>query len=212
MAEKLTDYLKGVGVRAEYMHSDIVTLERVRILASLREDDFDVLVGINLLREGLDIPEVSLILVLDADKEGFLRSKTSLLQVAGRAARNVNGKVVLYGNKITKSMQHLIDETKRRRDVQTKHNIKNNITPKTIVKKHSDILSSLSPSISINNKPSLSQLKKNNIKIDSLDEIELLDLIEKLKRKMKKYAQDFQFEEAALLRDQIIELSKERKK
>ena len=212
MAEKLTDYLKGVGVRAEYMHSDIVTLERVRILASLREDDFDVLVGINLLREGLDIPEVSLILVLDADKEGFLRSKTSLLQVAGRAARNVNGKVVLYGNKITKSMQHLIDETKRRRDVQTKHNIKNNITPKTIVKKHSDILSSLSPSSSINNKPSLSQLKKNNIKIDSLDEIELLDLIEKLKRKMKKYAQDFQFEEAALLRDQIIELSKERKK
>ena len=119
-AEKLTDYLKGVGIRAEYMHSDIDTIERVRILTSLREDLFDVLVGINLLREGLDIPEVSLIIVLDADKEGFLRSKTSLLQVAGRAARNINGKVIMYGDKITKSMQHLIDETKRRRKLQIK--------------------------------------------------------------------------------------------
>ena len=119
MAEKLTDYLKGEGLRAEYMHSDIDTIERIKILTSLRKNEFDVLVGINLLREGLDLPEVSLIIVLDADKEGFLRSKTSLLQVAGRAARNINGKVILYADKVTKSMQHLIDETQRRRKLQS---------------------------------------------------------------------------------------------
>ena len=118
MAEDLTDYLKGVNIKAEYMHSDIDTIDRVKILRGLRLKKFDVLVGINLLREGLDLPEVSLVAVLDADKQGFLRSKTSLLQVAGRAARNINGTVMLYADKVTKSMQHLIDETKRRRAIQ----------------------------------------------------------------------------------------------
>ena len=211
MAEKLTDYLKGVGIRAEYMHSDIDTIERIKILTALRNDDFDVLVGINLLREGLDLPEVSLIIVIDADKEGFLRSKTSLLQVAGRAARNINGKVILYADKVTKSMQHLIDETKRRRKIQKDFNKKHNIIPQTIKKKNRDILTSMM--INDSEKDS-SNLKIENLdyKIENLDNIEKLDLIEKSKRKMKKYAQNFQFEQAALLRDQIIKLSEKIKK
>ena len=205
MAEKLTDHLKSIGIRSEYMHSDIDTIERIKILTSLRNDEFDVLVGINLLREGLDIPEVSLILVLDADKEGFLRSKTSLLQVAGRAARNVNGKVILYGDKITKSMKHLIDETSRRRKIQSEFNLKNNIKPKT-VKKTNNIITSM-----LVDKDE-SDLQKVNVKlfdknIDELDKIEVMDHLESLKRKMKKYAQNFQFEQAALLRDEIIKIN-----
>ena len=205
MAEKLTDHLKSIGIRSEYMHSDIDTIERIKILTSLRNDEFDVLVGINLLREGLDIPEVSLILVLDADKEGFLRSKTSLLQVAGRAARNVNGKVILYGDKITKSMKHLIDETSRRRKIQSEFNLKNNIKPKT-VKKTNNIITSM-----LVDKDE-SDLQKVNVKlfdknIDELDNIEVMDHLESLKRKMKKYAQNFQFEQAALLRDEIIKIN-----
>ena len=205
MAEKLTDHLKSIGIRSEYMHSDIDTIERIKILTSLRNDEFDVLVGINLLREGLDIPEVSLILVLDADKEGFLRSKTSLLQVAGRAARNVNGKVILYGDKITKSMKHLIDETSRRRKIQSEFNLKNNIKPKT-VKKTNNIITSM-----LVDKDE-GDLQKVNVKlfdknIDELDKIEVMDHLESLKRKMKKYAQNFQFEQAALLRDEIIKIN-----
>ena len=205
MAEKLTDHLKSIGIRSEYMHSDIDTIERIKILTSLRNDEFDVLVGINLLREGLDIPEVSLILVLDADKEGFLRSKTSLLQVAGRAARNVNGKVILYGDKITKSMKHLIDETSRRRKIQSEFNLKNNIKPKT-VKKTNNIITSM-----LVDKDE-SDLQKVNVKlfdknIDELDKIEVMNHLESLKRKMKKYAQNFQFEQAALLRDEIIKIN-----
>jgi len=206
-AEKLTDYLKGVGIRAEYMHSDIDTIERVRILTSLREDLFDVLVGINLLREGLDIPEVSLIIVLDADKEGFLRSKTSLLQVAGRAARNINGKVIMYGDKITKSMQHLIDETKRRRKLQRTFNKKHNIIPKTVRKASGSIIESMMIDNNKKNGKASMDLKNFDKQIESFDECETLDHIEKLKRKMKKCAQNFQFEEAALLRDQIIKLN-----
>ena len=205
MAEKLTDHLKSIGIRSEYMHSDIDTIERIKILTSLRNDEFDVLVGINLLREGLDIPEVSLILVLDADKEGFLRSKTSLLQVAGRAARNVNGKVILYGDKITKSMKHLIDETSRRRKIQSEFNLKNNIKPKTVKKTNNIITSMLADKDE-------SDLQKVNVKlfdknIDELDNIEVMDHLESLKRKMKKYAQNFQFEQAALLRDEIIKIN-----
>tara|TARA_B110000014_G_C20106500_1_gene581966 strand:+ start:23 stop:2026 length:2004 start_codon:yes stop_codon:yes gene_type:complete len=206
-AEKLTEYLKGVGIRAEYMHSDIDTIERVRILTSLREDLFDVLVGINLLREGLDIPEVSLIIVLDADKEGFLRSKTSLLQVAGRAARNINGKVIMYGDKITRSMQHLIDETKRRRKLQSAFNKKHNIIPKTIRKASGSIIESMMIDNNKKNGKASMDLKNFDKQIESFDECEKLDHIEKLKRKMKKCAQNFQFEEAALLRDQIIKLN-----
>ena len=211
MAEKLTDYLKGVGVRAEYMHSDIDTIERIKILTALRNDEFDVLVGINLLREGLDLPEVSLIVVIDADKEGFLRSKTSLLQVAGRAARNVNGTVMLYADKITKSMQHLIDETKRRRKIQKDFNKKHNIIPQTIKKKNRDLLTSM---MVRNNEKTDSKFKLDDLdcKIENLDNIEILDLIEKTKQKMKKYAQNFQFEEAALLREQIIKLNEKIKK
>ena len=205
MAEKLTDHLKGKGIRANYMHSDIDTMGRVQILSSLRDNEFDVLVGINLLREGLDIPEVSLIVVIDADKEGFLRSKTSLLQVAGRAARNVNGKVIMYGDKITKSMQHLIDETDRRRKIQFDFNKKNGITPKT-VKKSNNIIASMMVEKN-NNKKNKSKLKSFDKEIESFDKIEALDFIEKLKRKMKKCAQNFQFEEAALIRDQIIKIN-----
>ena len=205
MAEKLTDHLKSIGIRSEYMHSDIDTIERIKILTSLRNNEFDVLVGINLLREGLDIPEVSLILVLDADKEGFLRSKTSLLQVAGRAARNVNGKVILYGDKITKSMKHLIDETKRRRKIQSEFNAKNNIIPKTVVKSNNIITSML---VDKNDNDALKLNQKMFDKdIESLDKIEVLDHLESLKRKMKKYAQNFQFEQAALLRDEIIKIN-----
>ena len=211
MAEKLTDYLKGVGVRAEYMHSDIDTIERIKILTALRNDEFDVLVGINLLREGLDLPEVSLIVVIDADKEGFLRSKTSLLQVAGRAARNINGTVMLYADKITKSMQHLMDETKRRRKIQKDFNKQHNIIPQTIKKKNRDLLTSM---MVRDNQKAESKFKLDNFdyKIEDLDNLEILDLIEKSKRKMKKHAQNFQFEEAALLRDQIIKLNEKIKK
>ena len=205
MAEKLTDHLKSIGIRSEYMHSDIDTIERIKILTSLRNNEFDVLVGINLLREGLDIPEVSLILVLDADKEGFLRSKTSLLQVAGRAARNVNGKVILYGDKITKSMKHLIDETKRRRKIQSEFNDKNNIIPKTVVKSN-NIITSMLVDKNDNDAQKLNQ-KMFDKDIESLDKIEVLNHLESLKRKMKKYAQNFQFEQAALLRDEIIKIN-----
>ena len=205
MSEKLTDYLKGVGLRAEYMHSDIDTLERIRILTSLRENIFDILVGINLLREGLDIPEVSLIIVLDADKEGFLRSKTSLLQVAGRAARNINGRVVMYGDRVTNSMKHLIDETKRRRKIQSDFNKKNDIIPKTVKKTNSIITSMMIDKA--NKSQSNLDIKNFDKKIESFDAIEALDFVEKLKRKMKKCAQNFQFEEAALLRDQIIKIN-----
>ena len=205
MAEKLTDHLKSEGVRANYMHSDIDTMQRVEILSALRDDKFDVLVGINLLREGLDIPEVSLILVLDADKEGFLRSKTSLLQVAGRAARNVNGRVIMYGDKITKSMKHLIDETKRRRSIQMDFNKRNGIKPKT-VKKANNIMRSMMTEKTKKQKKDLG-FKSFNNNIDSIDKVEALDYIEKLKRKMKKCSQNFQFEDAAILRDQIIKIN-----
>ena len=206
-SEKLTDYLKSVNLRAEYMHSDIDTIQRIKILTSLKNNEFDILVGINLLREGLDLPEVSLIAVIDADKEGFLRSKTSLLQVAGRAARNVNGKVIMYADKVTKSMQHLIDETERRRKIQSDHNTKNNIIPKTIKKSDKNLLQNMI----INNDSSNSKkidLKEINYKVEDLDSIEILDLIEKTKKKMKNYAKNFQFEEAAIMRDQIIKLNK----
>ena len=203
MAEDLTDYLKGVNIRCEYMHSDIDTIERVQILRGLRMQKFDVLVGINLLREGLDLPEVSLVAVLDADKEGFLRSKSSLIQVAGRAARNVHGKVILYGDKITDSMQYLIDETKRRRKLQSAYNKKNNITPKTIYKSVDEIKLSTAVADQYRNK----DLKESVIVDDStLEGLESKENLEILKKKMLQYARDLQFEEAALLRDKIKEL------
>ena len=200
MAEDLTDYLKGVNIRAEYMHSDIKTIERVSILRGLRMKEFDVLVGINLLREGLDLPEVSLVIVLDADKEGFLRSKSSLLQVSGRAARNVNGRVILYGDKITASMQNLVDETDRRLKIQSAYNKKNGITPQTIYKSIDEI--KLTTAVADAKGEYIAE-KKLNIDISTLDGMETKEILEQLKRKMQRCAKELQFEQAAILRDEI---------
>ena len=202
MAEDLTDYLKGAGVRAEYMHSEVDTIERINILRRLRTQEFDVLVGINLLREGLDLPEVSMVAVLDADKEGFLRSKSSLLQVSGRAARNINGKVILFGDKITASMKHLVDETNRRRKIQNAYNEKNNITPKTIIKSLEEV--EQSTMIAKNSKiQNFVELEEENI-----DNVEINDLLDKLNRRMLVCAKKLQFEEAAILRDKINKIKK----
>jgi excinuclease ABC subunit B len=200
MAEDLTDYLKGVNIKAEYMHSDINTIERVQILRGLRMKVFDVLVGINLLREGLDLPEVSLVAVLDADKEGFLRSRSSLMQVSGRAARNINGKVILYGDKVTDSMQYLIDETERRKKVQIEYNKTHKIQPRTIYKSVEDI--KLTTAVA---DESSDYNNDDKIIIDdsTLDGIETKASLEILKRKMLRCAKDLQFEQAAILRDKI---------
>ncbi len=199
MAEDLSGYLKDFNIKSEYLHSDINTIDRVKIIRSLRKGEFDVLVGINLLREGLDIPEVSLVAVIDADKEGFLRSETSLMQLSGRAARNVKGKVILFADKITKSMNKLIKETKRRREIQKKYNLVNKITPKTISKSIQDI--NLSTRIADEQKSDAEELK---IELDSLDKLE----VENLKKRMFKASRDLQFEKAAVLRDKIDEIQK----
>jgi len=200
MAEDLTDYLKGVNVRAEYMHSDIDTVERIQILRGLRVGAFDVLVGINLLREGLDLPEVSLVAVIDADKEGFLRSRSSLMQVSGRAARNIHGKVILYGDKITDSMQYLLDETKRRKKIQNKYNKKHKIEPQTIYKSMEDIR--LSTAVA-DETGQASKAEGVEVDVSTLDGIETRESLDELQRKMLQYAKDLQFEQAAILRDKI---------
>ena len=207
MAEDLTDYLKGVGLKCEYMHSDIDTIQRVKIIRSLRMKDFDVLIGINLLREGLDLPEVSLIAVLDADKEGFLRSKTSLIQVAGRAARNVNGRVILFGDKITAAMSHLIDETKRRKVIQERYNNKHNIVPKTILKNKDQI--SISTSVADAREDEIVRIvdgEEIDVNIDNLNQIEKSDLINSLEKKMKDAAKKMKFEVAVIYRDKIKQI------
>ena len=207
MAEDLTDYLKKFNVKAEYLHSEVGTLERIKILNSLRKKDFDVLVGINLLREGLDLPEVSLVGVLDADKEGFLRSRTSLMQIAGRAARNVNGKVILYADRMTESIKYLIDETNRRIKVQSEYNKKNNIQPETIKKsvEQNNLLTRLADNKS---DESSKKITMESMKLD-FDNLEKADMIKQLKKKMLKASNDLQFEEAAFLRDKIKEISGE---
>ncbi len=210
MAEDLTDYLKGVGIRCEYMHSEIDTIQRVKIIRSLRMNDFDVLIGINLLREGLDLPEVSLIGVLDADKQGFLRSKSSLMQVAGRAARNVNGRVLLFGDSVTDAMQHLMDETRKRREIQTKFNKKNNIVPQTVFKSADQI--SISTSVADKNNNEIIEVIDNieeEINIENMSKIEKEDLLISLEFKMKDAAKKMNFELAAVYRDKINDLSKE---
>lgn len=203
MAEDLTDYLNGVNINAEYLHSDIDSIKRVQILRSLRLGNFDVLVGINLLREGLDIPEVSLVAVLDADKEGFLRSRSSLMQVSGRAARNVNGKVIFYGDKITASMQHVLDETERRRKIQMDHNKKNKITPKTVYKSMEEIR--LSTAVA-DEKSDYGVVNEDIIPTITLENMEDHEAMEMLQKKMLKFARDLQFEQAAIIRDKISEL------
>ena len=206
MAEDLTEYFKNAGVKCEYMHSEVDTIDRVKILRGLRLKKFDVLIGINLLREGLDIPEVSLVAVLDADKEGFLRSKSSLMQVAGRAARNTNGKVMLFGDRITESMKYLIDQTKSRRKIQEKHNKDNNIIPKTIVKDKNTI-----KSITLVADKEIDEIvnDENFIIKEGIDEIEKKQMIKEIEKKMLNYAKEFQFEKAAILRDQIKKIKKE---
>ena len=193
MAEDLTTYLKDVGIKVTYMHSDIDTIERMGIVRDLRTGVIDVLVGINLLREGLDIPEVSLVAILDADKEGFLRSDRSLIQTIGRAARNANGKVIMYADEITPSMKKAITETERRRKIQSKYNEEHGIVPKTIVKKVSEILEISNKDTGSRNYKKLSTKEKDRI-------------IRELTKEMKLAAQMLEFEHAAFLRDEIKKL------
>ena len=200
MAEDLTDYMRDVGIRVKYLHSDIDTLERTQIIRDMRLDVFDVLVGINLLREGLDIPEITLVAILDADKEGFLRSETSLIQTIGRAARNAEGHVIMYADTITDSMRAALDETQRRREVQMAYNEEHGITPKTIQKAVRDL-------ISVSRKVAASELQMEKDP-ESMSEKELEKLIKELEKQMKKAAADLNFEAAAELRDKLIELKK----
>jgi excinuclease ABC subunit B len=203
MSEDLTDYLTEHSVKVRYLHSEIDTVERVEIIRDLRIGKFDVVVGINLLREGLDIPEVSLVAILDADKEGFLRSERSLIQTAGRAARNLNGQVIFYGNKITKSMKAAIDETDRRRKKQIKFNLDNNITPVGIVKKVKDIIETLED---VEEHKKERALRKENRKYEDLTEPEIIKEIAKLEKSMQVAARNLEFEKAANIRDQAKDL------
>ena len=210
MAEDLADYLDKIKIKVRYIHSDIDSLERVEILRDLRLGEFDVLVGVNLLREGLDLPEVSLVAIIDADKEGFLRSARSLMQVAGRTARNVNGRVIMYGDVITQSMQKTISETNRRRKLQKKYNEEHNIIPATIYKSVEEILASTS----------LAEVRKRDDKEDYgfakvaepvlkyMNKEQKEDLIEQLREQMRNAAKDLEFERAASLRDEILRLEK----
>lgn len=201
MAEDLTDYMKEVGIRVKYLHSDIDTLERAEIIRDMRLDLFDVLVGINLLREGLDIPEISLVAILDADKEGFLRSETSLVQTIGRAARNAEGHVIMYADTITDSMRAAIEETNRRREIQMRYNEEHGITPQTIKKAVRDL-------ISISKEIAQEEMRFEKDP-ESMDRKELEKLIADVQKKMQKAAADLNFEAAAELRDKMIELKKQ---
>ena len=201
MAEDLTDYMREVGIRVKYLHSDIDTLERYQIIRDMRLDVFDVLVGINLLREGLDIPEITLVAILDADKEGFLRSETALIQTIGRAARNAEGRVVMYADKITDSMRAAISETNRRRAIQDKYNKEHGITPTTIKKKVRDL-------ISISQKAADEDDYERTKDVESMNKKELQELIRKVQKDMQSAATELNFEKAAELRDYMIELKK----
>ncbi|WP_279259254.1 excinuclease ABC subunit UvrB [Enterococcus faecalis] len=200
MAEDLTDYFKELGLKVKYLHSDIKTLERTEIIRDLRLGEFDILIGINLLREGIDVPEVSLIAILDADKEGFLRSERSLVQTMGRAARNAEGKVIMYADKITDSMQRAMDETARRRTIQEAYNEEHGIEPKTIIKEIRDLISI---SKTADKDETVVQLDKS---YEDLSRQEKADLLMKLEREMKDAAKALDFETAATLRDTILEL------
>ncbi|MEI6043951.1 MAG: excinuclease ABC subunit UvrB [Chloroflexota bacterium] len=207
MAEELTDYLIEAGVKAHYLHSEIVTLERVEILRDLRLGIYDVVVGINLLREGLDLPEVSLVVILDADKEGFLRSESSLIQTVGRAARHVEGKVIMYADKVTNSMQRAIDETYRRRKIQLEHNQAHNIEPATIVKEIKDITDRVrAVAESRGDYAAEGQAGETSLLPAALPKEELMRLVKDLESQMKQAAKLLEFEKAALLRDQVVAL------
>ena len=195
MAEDLTDFLENMGIRVRYMHHDVDTVERMEIIRDLRLGEFDVLIGINLLREGLDIPEVSLVAILDADKEGFLRSERSLIQTIGRAARNAEGQVIMYADSVTPSMENAIRETQRRREIQMRYNEEHGIVPKTITKKVAEVL-----------EISTHKEEKSKKKKRRLSPIERRQEIEKLTKEMKAAAKLLEFEHAAYLRDRIREL------
>ncbi len=196
MAEELTEYLKGVNIKVAYLHSEIKSLERLKIIRDLRRGKYDVLVGINLLREGLDIPEVSLVAIMDADKQGFLRSERSLIQTIGRAARNANGKVIMYADEISESMDYAIKETNRRRSIQEKFNKEHNITPRTIIKEISDIVSN-------------DVLENTNKKEEKMSKSDKLKLMIRLENEMKEAAKNLDFERAMELRDILFELKSE---
>ena len=209
MAEDLTDYLIEMGLRVRYLHSEIDTIQRIEILRDLRLGEFDVLVGINLLREGLDLPEVSLVAILDADKEGFLRSETSLIQTIGRAARNVEGKVLMYADTVTDSMKHAISETTRRRKIQMEYNQERGIDPQTIRKKVSDILLALQGDPSRRALTPERTRRRRRIDLPEMPREELERLIQSLDEEMHEAARDLRFEYAARLRDEVHEYRKE---
>ena len=202
MSEDLTDYLKEIGIKVQYLHSEVKTLERIEIIRDLRLGIYDVLIGINLLREGLDLPEVSLVAILDADKEGFLRSERSLIQTSGRAARNANGQVIMYADKITNSMEIAINETKRRRTIQEEYNQKHGITPKTIQKEIRDVIRATHAAEDQEVYNPASQYEK-------LSKKEREKVIKEMEKEMKEAAKALNFERAAELRDLVLELKAE---
>jgi excinuclease ABC subunit B len=209
MAEDLSEYLNEHGVRVRYLHSDIDTVERIEIIRDLRLGKFDVLVGINLLREGLDMPEVSLVAILDADKEGFLRAERSLIQTIGRAARHLNGRAILYGDKITKSMRKAIDETDRRREKQLAHNKANNITPMRLNKPITDIMDLGEGAHPASGKVRLRKVEEKNKQKKAANATDLMDQIAELEKQMFEYARELEFEKAASLRDDVEALRKQ---
>ncbi|MDP6628962.1 MAG: helicase-related protein, partial [Candidatus Marinimicrobia bacterium] len=206
MAEDLSEYLRGVNLRVRYLHSEVDTLKRVQILRDLRLGEFDVLVGINLLREGLDLPEVSLVAVIDADKQGFLRSRSSLMQVAGRAARHINGQVILYGNNVSDAMDYLINESTRRRAIQEKYNVDNRITPTTVYKSTDDIIVSTAVADSIHEPE---QVPYKSRKGDDFSEMDKKLAVDMMRQEMFEAAENLDFERAANLRDEITKIEKE---
>ena len=197
MAEELAEYLKESGIKTHYLHSEIDTLERTVLLRDLRLGVYDVIVGINLLREGIDLPEVSLILILDADKEGFLRSTTSLVQIIGRAARHIDGHVIMYADSTTDSMKRAINETTRRRNIQKEYNEKHNIEPQSIRKNITDIIERIR---------GRTEIDSRNINLQGISKSELRKIMTDLRKEMKMAAKNLEFEKAAMLRDQVFEI------
>jgi excinuclease ABC subunit B len=209
MAEQLTDYLSDNGVKVRYLHSDIDTVERVEILRDLRLGTFDVLVGINLLREGLDIPEVSLVAILDADKEGFLRSERSLIQTIGRAARNLEGRAILYADKVTESMRKAIDETQRRRVKQVAHNLAHGITPRSIVKEVRDLIDGVYSEKAGKEAEKLERDALQRAQVEDMSEKDISREIKRLEKLMMEHARNLEFEKAARVRDQLAILKEQ---
>jgi excinuclease ABC subunit B len=208
MAEQLTDYLSENGVKVRYLHSDVDTVERVEIIRDLRLGQFDVLVGINLLREGLDIPEVSLVAILDADKEGFLRAERSLIQTIGRAARNVGGKAILYADRITDSMRRAMDETDRRRTRQVAFNEANGITPRTVVKRVKDLIDGVYSEKAGQEAERLAQASQQRQRVEDMSEKDVAREIKRLEKQMMEHARDLEFEKAARVRDELAQLKR----